>query len=130
MATPDKNEVIQQLTVAWESAKAQLAELREAVDRNQKLADTKVDLDWAKGEKDRALRDLGEAIWEQVKRANFELPREANRARKAVEEAEQKLAAQASEITALLKEGDEAATRLRGKAGTTTKTVAQANKKR
>ena len=129
-ATPDKNDVIAQITAAWETAKLQLAELREAVERNAKLTATKVTHDGARREKDVALRELGEAVWDQVKRGKLVLPGTLAKAQKAVEEVERKLEAQASEISALLEEGDEAATRLRGKAASTNKSLASGAKKR
>ena len=97
-ATPDKNDVMAQITAAWETAKVQLAELREAVERNAKLTAAKVTNDGARREKDVAFRELGEAVWDQVKKGKLVLPGTLSKAQKAVEEVERKLEAQASEI--------------------------------
>ncbi|MBX5481491.1 MAG: hypothetical protein IRZ16_06565 [Myxococcaceae bacterium] len=119
---------MKQLTEAWRAAQAQLSELRAAVERTGEMAKLKVESEFLHRDLDRAYRDLGEAVWSQVKKGNLELPRQLQAAAKAVEEVERRQAEQAAAINEILSEGTEVAGRLRGEKAKTA--VAAKGKKR
>lgn len=126
-----RQDVIQQITEAWKNAQAQLEELREAVERTGQMAQLKVQSEFTGRDLDRAYRDLGEAVWAQVKKGSLELPRALSSAAKAVEEVERKLAAQAADISDILSEGREVAGRIRAeKKGSAKTPLAAKGKKR
>ncbi len=104
-----KREVLRQISDAWKTAQAQLDELRSAVERTGDLAQLKLKSEFLHRELDRAFRDLGEAVWAEVKKGSLELPAALASAAKAVEEVERRQAAQASSINELLGEGVEVA---------------------
>jgi len=86
MPDPKQQEVLKQINDAWEHAKAQLTQLRQAVEKTAAMAQAKIDATYVGRERDRALRDLGEAVWGQVKAARMSLPsfriaKQASRAR-------------------------------------------------
>lgn len=124
----DKNEVIKQIAAAWETAKAQLDELKAAVERNTQVAQIKLESTFLGRERDVALRDLGEAVYAQVQKGKLQLPPAVSAALKAVQDVEKRLEDQAGEISAILQEGNEVADRL-GK-GNNAKSVAAKAKKR
>jgi hypothetical protein len=107
--------VMQQIAEAWDDAKEQLAGLREAVEQNSKMAQLKLESSFLNRERDLALRDFGESVWNQVMRGRLQLPPQLATALQKMIDVEKKLQKQASEITDILKEGDEAAERLRQK---------------
>ena len=109
-----KQDVVKQITDAWKVAQQQLEELRTAVERTGEMAKLKMQSEFLYRDLDRAFRDLGEAVWSQVKKGNLELPRTLASAVKAVEEVERKQADQADAINEILNEGTEVAGKLRG----------------
>lgn len=129
MPLADKNDVIKQITAAWETARVQLEELKAAVERNTQLAQVKLESTFLGRERDAALRDLGEAVYAEVKKGKLALPAGARAALEKVQGVDQRLADQAGEIAALLQEGSEAADRLR-KGNAAAKSVATKGKKR
>lgn len=112
---PPNPELMKQISAAWDDARAQLAELKEAVDRNAQMAQLKMESAFLHREKDQALRDFGEAVWGQVMRGKLQLPVQLNQAVRLMIDLEKKIQKQAEEINDILKEGDEAADRLRQK---------------
>ncbi len=106
-----KQEVLQRISQAWKTAQDQLEELRSAVERTGELAQLKLKSELLTRELDRAYRDLGEAVWAQMKKGDLELPPATASAVKAVEEVERRQAAQATSINDLLGEGVEVAER-------------------
>jgi hypothetical protein len=106
---------MQQISSAWDEAKAQLTELREAVEQNAKMAQLKLESSFLNRDRDLALRDFGESVWNQVMRGRLQLPPQLAGALQKMIDVEKKLQKQAAEITDILKEGDEAAERLRQK---------------
>ena len=66
-------------------------------------------------ERDRALRDLGHALWEKVRRGELKLPEGLSAPARALVAIEKRLEAQAREINLLLAEGAEAAERLKAR---------------
>ena len=115
VSDPKQAEVIQQIQRAFQSAQGQLAQLRTAVERTAELARMKSESDFLKLQKARALEELGEAVYRMLQRGKLELPSVLAPEVKAVEEAERKAELQASAILDILKEGEEAAARLKGK---------------
>lgn len=115
MTDPKQSEVIQQLQKAFQSAQGQLAQLRSAVERNTELARMKSESDFLKLQKSQALEALGEAVYRMVRKGKLELPAVLAPEVKAVEEAERQAESQASAILDILKEGEEAAARLKVK---------------
>ena len=117
---PDpQQEILKQINDAWNEAKAQLAQLRAQVERTQELANAKMESNFLGRDRDKALRDLGEAVWAQVKAGKMTLPQAVSAATKAMQEVEKKAEAKNREINSLIMEGGEAVDRL--KARTTTK---------
>lgn len=112
-----KQDVVKQITDAWKSAQVQLEELREAVERTGEMARLKVQSEFLNRDLDRALRDLGEAVWSQVKKGNLELPRALSSLVTVVQDVERKQADQATAINEILSEGTEVAGNLRGEKG-------------
>jgi len=112
---PKDAALMQQIALAWDEAKEQLSDLREAVERNAQMAHLKLESSFLNRERDQALRDFGEAVWNQVMKGRLQLPPQLSAALQKMIDVEKKLAKQASEITDILKEGDEAAERLRQK---------------
>ena len=88
---------------------------RQAVERNAQMAHLKLESSFLNRERDQALRDFGEAVWNQVMKGRLQLPPQLSAALQKMIDVEKKLAKQAAEITDILKEGDEAAERLRQK---------------
>ncbi len=112
---PSQTDVMRQIQQAFQSAQAQLAQLREAVSHTAELARLNSQGNYLQMEKEKAFRELGEAVWRQVQKGKLELPASLAPAVKAVEAAEQKAAAHAAEISDILQEGVEVAARLKGK---------------
>lgn len=113
---PKQTEMTKHISQAWDLAKSQLQKLRAQVERTAQMAQAKNKVDLIQSERDRALRNLGEAIWREAQRG-LKLPSSANAALRAVQEAERKAQRQASEISDILAEGAEAAERLAKKKG-------------
>lgn len=110
---PKDPALMQQIAQAWDEAKAQLSDLREAVEKNAKMAQLKLEASFLNRERDVALRDFGETVWNQVMRGRLQLPPQLTPAVQKMIDVEKRLQKQAAEITDILKEGDEAAERLR-----------------
>jgi len=112
-ADSKQSEVVKQINEAFQEAQARLAQLREAVERNTDLARANARTTVLKDQKEKALKDLGEAVWRQVQKGRLELPAGFAAALKAVEAAEQAAEAHARELTDILMEGEEVAARLK-----------------
>lgn len=115
MADPKQTEVLRQLHAAWDQAQAQLVELRSQVEQATALAQAKVKANFLENDLDRAFRDLGEAVWNQVQKGKLALPSGLSAAQKAVAESQKKLDRLRGDLSDLIKEGEEAASRLKGK---------------
>lgn len=117
---------------AWNTAKKQLEELRSAVERTGQMAELKVQGEFLNRDLDRAFRDLGQAVWGQVKKGKVTLPSSVSAQVKAVEAVEREQAAHKASINDILSEGAEVAGKLRGdkKATGAGKVVAAKGKKR
>ena len=114
-AKPSQSDVMKQIQQAFQAAQAQLAQLREQVRHTEELARLNSQGNYLQMEKDKTLRALGEAVWRMVQKGKLELPSSLAPMVKAVEAAEQKAAAHASQITDILQEGEALAARLKGK---------------
>jgi hypothetical protein len=106
---------MRQIQQAFQTAQAQLAQLREAVTHTAELARLNSQGNYLQMEKEKAYRELGEAVWRQVQKGKLELPASLAPVIKSVEAAEQKAAVHAAQITDILQEGVEVAARLKGK---------------
>lgn len=101
------------------------------MERTTELAKAKVQAGFLERDRDRALRDFGEAVWGQIQKGKLALPAALSSALRAMQEAQRKVDAHDAEISDLLREGEEAASRLRSKGATSGKTaVASKGKKR
>lgn len=112
---PSQSDVMRQIQQAFQTAQAQLAQLREAVTHTAELARLNSQGNYLQMEKEKAYRELGEAVWRQVQKGKLELPASLAPVIKSVEAAEQKAAVHAAQITDILQEGVEVAARLKGK---------------
>ncbi|WP_224248311.1 hypothetical protein [Hyalangium gracile] len=110
-----QQDVLKQIQQAFQSAQAQLAQLREAVTHTAELARLNSRGNSLQMEKEKAYRELGEAVWRMVQKGKLELPASLASVVKSVEAAEQRAAAHAAEITDILQEGEAVAARLKGK---------------
>jgi uncharacterized protein (DUF2267 family) len=106
---------MKQIQQAFQSAQAQLAQLREQVTHTAELARLNSQGNYLQMEKDKALREFGEAVWRLVQKGKLELPSSLAQAVKAVEAAEQRAIAHAHDVSAILQEGEAVAARLKGK---------------
>lgn len=106
--TPD---ALKQIGEAWEHAQDQLADLREQVKRTTDLAMAKTQSNFLERDRDKALRNLGEAVWVQVQKGKLQLPPGFRDIAKAMEDVQKKIAVEQAEIADLLKEGEEAVAR-------------------
>ena len=104
-------DVVRQIGQAWENAQEQLAELRAQVERTTELAMAKTQSNFLERDKDRALRNLGEAVWNQVQKGKLALPAALREVTRAMEEVQKKIDAEQREIADLLREGEEAVAR-------------------
>ncbi|MHB8873754.1 MAG: hypothetical protein ACYC8T_08720 [Myxococcaceae bacterium] len=104
-------DVVRQIGQAWENAQEQLAELREQVTRTTELAMAKTQSTFLERDKDRALRNLGEAVWSQVQKGKLALPASLREVARAMEEVQKKIEAEQRDIADLLREGEEAVAR-------------------
>ncbi len=109
---PNESETLRELQAAFQTAQTQLLQLRQQVEKHAELARMKTQTDFSKNERERVLRELGEAVFKQVQKGRLELPASLAPLLKAVEQSHQRAEAQAREITDLLQEGEEAAQRL------------------
>ncbi|KFA93125.1 hypothetical protein [Archangium violaceum] len=129
-ADPKQSETLRQIQEAFQSAQSQMTQLRQQVEKHAELARAKTQNDFIQKEKERALRELGEAVFKQVQKGKLELSSTFAPLLKAVEQAQQKAEAQAREISDLLQEGEETAQRLKQKnAGGANSGVASRTKK-
>ena len=115
MADAKQSEVMRQIQQAFQSAQAQLTQLREAVTHTAELARLNSQGNYLQMEKDKVFRELGEAVWRLAQKGKLELPSWPPAQVKAVQAAEQRAAAHAAEITDILQEGEAVAARLKGK---------------
>lgn len=130
MAEPKQGELVAQINQAWEQARDQLEQLKKEVLRTSEMAQASLQAKFLARDRDKALRDLGEAVWNHMKKGKLQLPPALTGAVKAMLEAEKKSEAQAREINDLLKEGEEAADRLKSKKDPRNSVVAGKGKKR
>ena len=107
-----KSDTFKQIQEAFQAAQSQLSQLRKQVERHEDLARAKAKADLLEQQKDKALRELGEAVWRLVQKGKLELPSSLAKQMKAMEHVEQQAEAHTREITDLLREGEEAARRL------------------
>jgi len=113
--SPKDAVLMQQISQEWDKARDQLTALREAVERNALMAQLKLESAFLNRERDQALRDFGESVWNQVMKGRLQLPPQLGPALQKMIDVEKRLQKQAAEINDILKEGDEAAERLRQK---------------
>ena len=123
-ATPQQGDALKEIQRAWAEAGEQLAALRLQVAEAGELAQLKLQSAVLERDRDRALRDFGDAVWQAVQRGTVKLPASVAAAQKTLEGVLAREQAHAADVAELLKEGDEAAERRKaGKAKGTSKTV-------
>ncbi len=119
---PDpRQETLKAIQEAWDAAQAQLADLRDQVEKTTQLAQAKVTQNFLERDLDRAYKELGEAVWAQVSKGRLQLPKELSNVLKALEVVTKKIQEQNASINDLLSEGAEVASRLKGKLATAPK---------
>jgi hypothetical protein len=111
MGGESKDELIRQISGAWDRAQAQLQELRHAVERTEQLASLKSQSGALLRERDKAFRDLGEGVAQAVKAGRVQLPKELEMVLGAVEKVEQRRITLSTVIADILQEGEAAAGR-------------------
>ena len=114
-ADPKQSETLRQIQEAFDSAQSKMSQLRKQVETHSALAQAKTQSDFLQKEKERVLRELGEAVFKQIKKGRLELPTAFAPLLKAIEQVQLKVEAQSREISDLLQEGEEAAQRLKQK---------------
>lgn len=112
---PKQTEMARQIAQAWDLAKGQLQKLREQVEKTAEMAALKSKSDALERERDRALRNFGEAVYREVQKGTLKLPAALSGALRAMMEVERKLEKQASDISDILAEGAEVAERVKKK---------------
>jgi hypothetical protein len=112
-STPTSSELIKQITETFAKAQERFHELRDAVERTSEMAIANAKANWIGQEREKAFRDLGEAVWSAVQEGELSLPSSVGPALKRVQDLEKKRQAQAAAILDILKEGEEAADRMR-----------------
>jgi hypothetical protein len=123
-ATPQQGDALKEIQRAWAEAGEQLEALRAQVAEAGALAQLKLQSAVLERDRDRALRDFGDAVWQAVQRGTVKLPASVAGAQKALEGVLAREQAHVADVAELLKEGDEAAERRKaGKAKGTSKTV-------
>ncbi len=112
---PRQSETLKQIQAAWESAQAQVTDLRAQVEHLASIAQAKVQQNLYERELDRAFRDLGEAVWAQVSKGKLQLPGALSNVMKALDQVTRKIQEQNRSINDLFAEGAEMANRLQNK---------------
>ena len=110
-ATQQQGDALKEIQRAWAEASEQLAALRQQVAEAGELAQLKLQSAVLERDRDRALRDFGEAVWAAVQRGTVKLPASVGAAQKALEAVLHREQAHAADVAELLKEGEEAAER-------------------
>lgn len=111
MTDPKQTEMARQIAQAWDMARGQLQRLREQVEKTAELATLKSKSDLLEKERDRALRNFGEAVYRELQKGGLKLPATLSGALRTMQEIERKLERQAADISDILAEGAEAADR-------------------
>lgn len=106
MSTPGRgaDNLVKQLTAAWEEAQSQLRELRRRVEATAQMARAQLDAQTFSKDRDRALRDLGEAYWKEYQAGRVPAVGRMAAILDRVAKAEQKVAASSASITNLLQD--------------------------
>lgn len=110
---PSQAEVLKQLSQQWETAQRQLVDLRTQVEQTAALATAKIQLNSLERELDRAYRDLGEAVWNQVQAGRVRLPKDVEKLQQAVDAVSRRYEEENAGLRHLLDEGTESAGRLK-----------------
>ena len=106
LSDTDQRDLLKQLSVAWEAAQRQLAELRSQVERTTELAQAKLQSNFLERDRDKALLELGSKVWALVREGRLGLPSALDASLAAVEEAQRRQDSQSAEITHLLQEAE------------------------
>ena len=110
---PTQAEILKQLSQSWEQAQRQLVDLRTQVEQTAALATAKIQLNGLERDLDRAYRDLGEAVWQQVQAGRVRLPRDVEGVAAAVDAVSRRFEEENAGLRHLLEEGTESAGRLK-----------------
>ena len=107
----DQSALIAEIARSWDRAKAQFEELREAAALTGRMAELRLQSLFLGRERDDALKKLGAALVSEVKRGKLALPPSIQSALDGVDAVEKRQEAKAAQISDILMEGDEVATR-------------------
>ena len=110
---PTQDEVLKQLGRAWEDAQRQLTQIRSPVEQTAARATAKGPLNALERELDKAYRNLGEAVWQQVQAGRIRLPKDVEKVQRAVDEVARRFEEENAGLKAMLDEGTESAGRLK-----------------
>lgn len=112
---PKQKELIRKISETFQAAQTRMAELRAAVQRNTDLAQIQSTSAFIQRERDRALRNLGEAVWKEIQEGRLAVPPGVSQAAEALKNVDSKAENHRREIADLLREGEETAARIQGK---------------
>jgi hypothetical protein len=107
----DEVELPRQVSAMWDAAKAELARLREEVQRVAELGRAQASLTHARSEREVALMRLGEQVFKMVECRELAPPAALRRSLSEVKARDIDLLRQQSDIAAILKEADALAER-------------------
>lgn len=127
---PSHADVVKQISQAWEQAQRQLADLRRQVEQTTQLAQARAQLNLYERDLERAYRDLGEAVWQQVQSGRLRLPQGMGKVQATLQEVQRKIDEENAGLKDLLAEGTEVASRLKAKGKVSPKTAVARGKGR
>jgi len=127
---PKQKELIRKISESFQAAQTRMAELRQAVQRNSDLSQIQSTSAFIMRERDRALRNLGEAVWKEVEAGRLALPESLAESLDAVRRVDAKVEGHRKEIADILDEGAQTAERLQGKNRGSQSSLAPGAKKR
>lgn len=113
MPAEKQSDLVKQIQIAWDDARDQMEKLKKEVQRAHDMANATLQAKFLNREKDIALRDFGEAVWNQMMKGKLQLPPSLTGAVKAMLEVEKRLQSHTAHINDLLAEGEEAAERMK-----------------
>ena len=98
-------DILKQIQDEWEAAKAQLANLRVAVEQAERLAQLRLGMTSSDKAREEAYRRLGSAVWGQIKSGRTQLA-SCQEEQNALSKLEGRMSDQMKELMDILKEGE------------------------
>ena len=102
----DENETLRQLGEVWDSARAELARVRELAERAAAMAKVQASYTGIRGEREAALLKLGEGFYKLIDDGQVSVPPSLKRIVGEVKAKEAEVLRQQADIAAILKEAD------------------------